>query len=210
MYSPSGPVQNTPDVSSVSPWPAAQSYMQNLDRIGGLLMEKIWLKPLAVAKAQNISKASRLLFVPSHGQLSTKVPGKAGGHGTVQRSKGIRATRLTENGRRLLPLAQNWLQANEAFQLQPPALGRNTSFAKKPQRIGVPLCQYAGAFYIFAILGYAPDCSPRKRRIASGSAAAEPGRRPGRSGPSGIPGSGGWFPPGTGWGRRGACFPPGC
>ena len=34
----------------------------------------------------------------------------------VQRSKGIRATRLTENGRRLLPLAQNWLQANEAFE----------------------------------------------------------------------------------------------
>ena len=72
---------------------------------------------LAVAKAQNISKASRLLFV-SQATVSYRLKSleKQVGTELLQRSKGIRATRLTENGRRLLPLAQNWLQANEAFE----------------------------------------------------------------------------------------------
>lgn len=85
---------------------------------GRLSMEKDLVETfLAVAKAQNISKASRLLFV-SQATVSYRLKSleKQVGTELVQRSKGIRATRLTENGRRLLPLAQNWLQANEAFE----------------------------------------------------------------------------------------------
>ncbi|MCD2434792.1 LysR family transcriptional regulator [Acidaminococcus sp. NSJ-142] len=72
---------------------------------------------LTVATVRNISKASKLLYV-SQATVSYRLKAleRQVGAELVLRSKGIRRADLTDNGRRLLPLAKNWLEANQAFE----------------------------------------------------------------------------------------------
>ena len=65
---------------------------------------------LIIAKVNNISKASKMLYV-SQATVSyrLKLLEKKLGTPLIQRSKGTRQTLLTTNGRRFLPLAQSWL-----------------------------------------------------------------------------------------------------
>lgn len=72
---------------------------------------------LTVATVRNISKASKLLYV-SQATVSYRLKAleRQVCAELVLRSKGIRRADLTDNGRRLLPLAKNWLEANQAFE----------------------------------------------------------------------------------------------
>ena len=71
---------------------------------------------LIIAKVNNISKASKMLYV-SQATVSyrLKLLEKKLGTPLIQRSKGTRQTLLTTNGRRFLPLAQSWLDMDNAL-----------------------------------------------------------------------------------------------
>jgi DNA-binding transcriptional LysR family regulator len=72
---------------------------------------------LVVSKVQNVSKASRLLFV-SQATVSyrLKLLEKKLNTTLIQRSKGSRQTVLTTNGKRFLPLAQAWMNTDTALE----------------------------------------------------------------------------------------------
>lgn len=71
---------------------------------------------LIIAKVNNISKASKMLYV-SQATVSyrLKLLEKKLGTPLIQRSKGTRQTLLTTNGRRFLPLVQSWLDMDNAL-----------------------------------------------------------------------------------------------
>ena len=83
---------------------------------------------LVVAKVNNISKASKLLYV-SQATVSyrLKLLEKKLNTSLIQRSKGTRQTMLTINGRRFLPLAQSWLDMDNAL----------TNFAKHTETLAL-------------------------------------------------------------------------
>lgn len=79
-------------------------------------MEKEFIETfLTLAKVNNISKTAKLLYV-SQATVSyrLKLLEKKLNTSLLQRSKGTRQTMLTTNGRRFLPLAQSWLDADNA------------------------------------------------------------------------------------------------
>lgn len=72
---------------------------------------------IVIAKVQNISKAAKLLFV-SQATVSyrLKILEKKLNTRLISRSKGSRQTALTVNGKRLLPLAQAWMNVDASIE----------------------------------------------------------------------------------------------